>query len=214
MPSLDDSIMTCLTTCHEQLVASSLYLSDSSITTRLHWVPEGQGHVLMYEPHMADGAVHDPGCSNALVDESGSVLAQSPDLSLSPPLVPAELCAIVHIDWDNLWLTSDGSYLGPNAICKGILDVKPSCALSNLGMEPVASDFATVLQMLWALTQQCVTHGFTSGISFFSSVKNRPPTFKLHHQLFERIDTGLADEEEPGTSMSTEDAFSFKLWPL
>ncbi|KAI6020046.1 hypothetical protein PISMIDRAFT_17811 [Pisolithus microcarpus 441] len=197
-----------LTTCCDRLMASGLYLGDSTLPTRLHWVPEGRGHVLVYRPHMGDGNPHDPEIAKPLDDESVPISSQSPDHSFSPPPEPAELCAIVRIDRDHFWLTSDGGYLGPNDICKEFLDVKPSCALSSPGLEPMASDFLTVLQMLRLLMEKCVTPGYSSGKSFFSTKMNGPPRFKLRHQLFERIDTGLANDDELGDPSTSTGLFS------
>lgn len=73
----------------------------------------------------------------------------------------------MRIDHEDFWLTSDGGYQGPNAVWRDILHVKPSCALSNPGVEPVLSDFQHVLQNLQLLAERCVTPGFSSGKSLF-----------------------------------------------
>ncbi|KIK13694.1 hypothetical protein PISMIDRAFT_17803 [Pisolithus microcarpus 441] len=114
-----------------------------------------------------------------LDDESGLTSQLSHDQTDTPPPKGAELSAIVRIDQDNFWLTSDGGYVRPTAICKEILEVKPSCSLSNPAVEPASADFATVLQMLRVLTEECVTLGYSSGKSFFSTEKNKPPCFKV-----------------------------------
>ncbi|KAI5985663.1 hypothetical protein EDD15DRAFT_2374040 [Pisolithus albus] len=167
MLSTDRSITSGLDTRCERLMASGLYLRDSSVATRLCWVPQGRGHVLVSQADLADKATNKAGSTTSLVDETITISPQSPYPSFSPLPEPAELCAIIHVDRDNFWLTSDGGYLGPSAFCKEILEVKPSCTLSSLGVEPVASDFATVLDMLRALTDQCVARGYGSGMSFF-----------------------------------------------
>ncbi|KAI6002520.1 hypothetical protein EDC04DRAFT_2611836 [Pisolithus marmoratus] len=153
---------------------------------------------------------------------------------LSPPVDAAVLCAIVCIHHGDFWLTSDGGYRGPNTIWREILDVKPLCSVLNPGFDPVNSDFAVALQMLQVLTEKCITPGYSSGQSFFSCNNMGPMHFKLHHKLFETLDSAAVDNEEvllPGTSAMGSlsmvvlgilslmqellpDPFSFKLWPL
>lgn len=178
-------------------------------------MPEGRGHVLVYDPDMEGADAKAAGNTADLDDESGLTSQLSHDQTDTPPPKGAELSAIVRIDQDNFWLTSDGGYVGPTAICKEILEVKPSCSLSNPAVEPASSDFATVLQMLRVLTEECVTPGYSSGKSFFSTEKNKPPRFKVRHRLFERIDSALpGDNESVESPSSTDDPFSYKLWPL
>lgn len=201
----------------DRLLASGLYLGDSSIAGRLRWMPEGRGHVLVYDAHMEGTDAKGAGIAADLDDESGLPSEVSPDHSHSPPPKGAELSAIVRIDRENFWLTSDGGYVGPTNICKEILEVKPSCTLSNPSVEPASTDFATVLQMLHLVTEKCVTPGYSSGKSLFSTEKNKPPRFKVRHNLFERIESAVAGDNESvetPSSSSTEDPFSYELWPL
>ncbi|KAI6032329.1 hypothetical protein PISMIDRAFT_19423 [Pisolithus microcarpus 441] len=163
----DPSVTSLLNRSHDHLLASGLYLRDSSIVGRLRWVLEGRGHVLVYDPHMEGADANAAGITANLDDESSHASQLSLDQTDTPPPKGAKLSAIVQIDRDDFWLTSDGGYVGPTAICKEILEVKPSCSLSNPGVEPASSDFATVLQTLHVLTEDCVTPGYSSGKSFF-----------------------------------------------
>ncbi|KAI6025248.1 hypothetical protein PISMIDRAFT_11508 [Pisolithus microcarpus 441] len=215
MGTSTDSISPLLNRCRERLMASRLYLGDGSLAENLQWVHEGCGHILVYEPKReceGASAPHEP----TVQDEKSTCPShQSSDPTFAAPPEAAVLSAIVRIDRDHFWLTSDGGYLGPNAICKEILDVKPSCAMGNPGMEPAQSDFPTVLQILWELTQRCVTAGYSAGPSCFTTEKNSPTCFKLRHRLFEAIDSGIdIDNETEDDTASTEDPYSFERWPL
>ncbi|KIK29100.1 hypothetical protein PISMIDRAFT_89656 [Pisolithus microcarpus 441] len=174
-------------TAHERLLHSGSYLGDASICANFQWLHEGRGHMLVHVPEAASEVI-----------------------PLSLPKDPAILSAIVRIDRDDFWLMADGGYHGPNKVCKDILDVKPSCALSDPGFEPVMSDFPIVLQTLEQFTQRCVTLGFSSGKSFFSIDHNGLSCFKLRHKLFE------VHSHRPGTSHSllAGEPFSFEHWPL
>ncbi|KAI6012258.1 hypothetical protein PISMIDRAFT_119218 [Pisolithus microcarpus 441] len=201
-----------LKTSCDCLLASGLYLGDSSIVGRLQWVPEGRGADAKAVGNTAD-----------LDDESGLTSQLSHDQTDTPPPKGAKLSAIVQIDQENFWLASNGSYVGPTAICKEILKVKPSCSLSNPAVEPAPSDFATVLQMLCVLTEECVTPGYSSRKSFFSMEKNKPPCFKVQHRLFEACANRLhrlvgiflpLQVTVTHAMFHADDLFSYKLWPL
>ncbi|KAI6011813.1 hypothetical protein PISMIDRAFT_103949, partial [Pisolithus microcarpus 441] len=96
---------------------------------------------------------------------------------------------------------ADGGYHGTTTVCREILDVKPSCALTTPGLEPVKSDFATVLHNLCQITEQCITPGYAAGKSFFTGDHSNTTRFKLRHQLFEVPD-------------KLQDPYSFERWPL
>ncbi|KAI6011233.1 hypothetical protein BKA83DRAFT_4132225 [Pisolithus microcarpus] len=138
----------------------------------------------------------------------GHVLLHIP----APPINRAVLSAIVRIDRDDFWLVSDGGYQGAGSIWKDILDVKPSCALTKPGMQPLDADFATVMTTLRLLTNKCVTPGYALGKSLFGNENLNPKHFKLRHKLFESLDTDVDnDDVEPP---SATDPFSLELWPL
>ncbi|KAI5991149.1 hypothetical protein EDD15DRAFT_2449176 [Pisolithus albus] len=208
MTSPDLSVSSLLNKTRDRLLASGLYLGDSSIVRRLRWVPEGRAHVLVYDPQLEEAEDNAPDNTTQSGDQVG-------DQTTSPPPKAAELSAIVRIDRDDFWLTADGGYVEPTPMCKELLEVKLSCALTNPAVEPASTDFPTVLQILRQLTGQCVTPGYSSGKSFFSVEKNKPPGFKVRHKLFERIDSVLpgANESVEGAS-SKDDPFSYRLWPL
>ncbi|KAI6009167.1 hypothetical protein BKA83DRAFT_4504930 [Pisolithus microcarpus] len=198
-------------TAHERLLHSGSYLGDASICANFQWLHEGRGHMLVHVPEAASEVVTPPSNSTP-VDDGGEVESDlKPEIPLSLPKDPAILSAIVRIDRDDFWLMADGGYHGPNKVCKDILDVKPSCALSDPGFEPVMSDFPIVLQTLEQFTQRCVTLGFSSGKSFFSIDHNGLSCFKLRHKLFESLDS----QSDGGDVQTTAgEPFSFEHWPL
>ncbi|KAI6027708.1 hypothetical protein PISMIDRAFT_13336 [Pisolithus microcarpus 441] len=215
MSVLADTTTLLLTRSCERLMASGLYLRDNSLAGDVQWVREGHGHVLVYNPKK-EGVDSSTVASAPVLDVDTTTPSQdSPCTRFTTPPEGAMLTAIVRIDRDHFWLTSDGGYLGPNTICKEILDVKPSCAFTDPGMEPIQLDFPTVLQILHDLTLQCVTPGYSTGTSFFTTEKKIPTGFKLRHRLFEAIDSGVEYDSESDNGMSSsEDLYSFKHWPL
>ncbi|KAI5986995.1 hypothetical protein EDC04DRAFT_2614945 [Pisolithus marmoratus] len=211
-----------------------LYLADPAIAANLCWVRDGRGHVLSYNLHGASGMSEAMTTVSSLLGDNTVNADHSGNSPLSPCVDAAVLCAIVCIDHNDFWLTSDGGYRGPNTIWREILDVKPSCTVLNPGFDPVNSDFAVALQMLQMLMDKCITPGYSSSQSFFSCNNMGPMHFKLCHKLFETLDSAVVDNEEvllPVTSAMGSlsmvvlgilslmqellpDPFSFKLWPL
>ncbi|KIK13779.1 hypothetical protein PISMIDRAFT_688404 [Pisolithus microcarpus 441] len=287
MASPNLTSMNRLIDARDRLLASGLYLGDSSITSNLQWVHNGHAHVLSYVLNTQSHGVHacanltdngvtvpsdDPSMSHAgeatanSTDSSNTVPSDdgspshggdttanrtdttdtipSDDSSLcltgdatvhttvnsvtlpsddsldrpgSPPPEPAVLRAIVRIDSDDFWLTADGGYLGPNTVWKEIADVKPSCTVTDPGLDPITSDYNVVIHVLQDLTQKCVTAGYSSGTSFFSTKDTGAIRFKLRHTLFESLDAADTDGEEDSSTPSdtaVSEAFSFERWPL
>ncbi|KAI5992237.1 hypothetical protein EDD15DRAFT_2368510 [Pisolithus albus] len=216
MSSPVPSVTSLLNSTRDRLLASGLYLADPTIAERLWWVPDGRGHVLVYDPRVVDAHPNEASSETDFSDDTALPSEGSPDLTDTPPPKGAELSVIVRIDRDNFWLTSDGGYVEPTAICKELQEVKPSCTLTNPRMEPASTDFDSVLHMLRQLTKQCITTGYSCGKSLFANEKNKPPGFKVQHRLFERIETTVAgnNPDMPPSSSSTDDPFSFELWPL
>ncbi|KIK20626.1 hypothetical protein PISMIDRAFT_12831 [Pisolithus microcarpus 441] len=130
-----------------------------------------------------------------------------------PSPEPAVLHAIVHIDLEDFWLMADGGYLGPNMVWKEIANVKPSCMVTNPGLDPITSDYNIVIHVLQDLTQKCVTARYSSGRSFFSTKDTGSIHFKLCHTLFESMDAvdtnGEGDSGMPSNTAISE-AFSFE----
>ncbi|KIK11918.1 hypothetical protein PISMIDRAFT_78579, partial [Pisolithus microcarpus 441] len=124
----------------------------------------------------------------------------------------AILSAIARIDNHDFWLTSDGGYQGPDSVWKEFLEVKPSCALTDPGLQPAAADFPIVLRTLQKITEKCVTPGYSAGRSFFAPSKTTATRFKLRHKLFEGLDPDIDDDDE--SDGPTSDAFSMERWPL
>ncbi|KAI6043564.1 hypothetical protein EDC04DRAFT_2600031 [Pisolithus marmoratus] len=122
---------------------------------------------------------------------------------------------IVTSWWSYCPVCHYGGYHGPNSFWKEIVDVKPSCTISDPGLEPVNSDFIVILQMLHMFMDKCITPGYSHGKSFFSNGNISPMQFKLHHQLFEALESAIVDNDDiPGSATSSTDPFLFELWPL
>ncbi|KAI5982958.1 hypothetical protein EDD15DRAFT_2202440 [Pisolithus albus] len=215
MSSASDTITPLLQRSRDRLLAMGLYLGDSTVATNVQWVREGRGHVLVYCPKEDTEDSTTARDSTALENVSSNPsTTMAPANSHAPP-EGAELTAIVRIEREHFWLTSDAGYLGPTDICKEILDVKPMCAVGDPGVEPVQSDFPTVVDMLRVLTRQCVMPGYSAGPGLFITEKNRPTCVKVRHRLFEPIDCGLdVDEDSEDESTTTDDPYSFEKWPL
>ncbi|KAI6143858.1 hypothetical protein EDD17DRAFT_1658667 [Pisolithus thermaeus] len=189
-------------TAHNCLLASGLYLGDSSIMGNLHWVQDGRMDVLSYVP----------GC---LSPPSTGDLDLPPNHAMSPSSGVAKLCAIVCIDCEDFWLMADGGYMGPNSLWKEIVDVKLLCTVCDPGIAPLTSDFAVILDILCMLTQKCVMPGYSAGTSFFLNTKQGPSHFKLRHKLFETLDSSGVDSDDPDVPKSSlADLFSLETWPL
>ncbi|KAI6019140.1 hypothetical protein EDC04DRAFT_2901882 [Pisolithus marmoratus] len=203
--SAPPNLLTYVTSTHNCLVATGLYLGDCTITAKLHWVCKGHGHVLSYMQDLSPTVATLDNGTVVADGDIGSDVSTSPDAAVLP--------AIVHIGLNNFWLTSDGGYhASPNTMWKEIVNVKLSCTISDPGVEIVSSDFPHILHMLHIFTKNCITPGYSSGKSFFSSGEMGPRCFKLHHQLFESLYGGMLDGDTNGVLFS--DLFSFELWSL
>ncbi|KAI6101387.1 hypothetical protein EDD16DRAFT_1810139 [Pisolithus croceorrhizus] len=194
---------------HDHLMAMSSYLGLPSLSPDFHWLCNGCGHILIYMPESLPNAISTtlPPTSS----DNGNPHKSSPNVPLPTCPVAVSLSAIIHIDCDDFWLTSDGGYQGPGTVWRDILDVKPSCTVANPGIEPVMSDFMHMLHNLHLLTKHCVTPGFSSGKSFFCTDHQAIARFKLHHKLFEAVDTDT-DSDQPNEAPTA--PFTFEHWPL
>ncbi|KAI6004662.1 hypothetical protein EDD15DRAFT_2108578, partial [Pisolithus albus] len=123
---------------------------------------------------------------------------------------PAVLCAIVRIDSEDFWLTADGGYLGPNTVCGEFADIKPSCAVTDPGLEPITSDYEVVINVLQHLTQNCVTAGYSTATGFFSKKNTGNVGFRLRHTLFE-VSLSICCTLTP---VLISEPISFERWPL
>lgn len=185
-------------------------------------VCDGRGHILTYVGPATEIIPAEP--SDEEAGGESDVAATSETAEVTAPLQSEHasntalsarperviLSAIGCIDHDDFWLMADGGYHRPTAVCREILDVKPSCALTTPGLEPVRSDFATVLHNLHQITEQCVTPGYAAGKSFFTGDDSNTTCFKLRHQLFE----ALQDDGDHDDAPDADDPYSFERWPL
>ncbi|KAI6100724.1 hypothetical protein EDD16DRAFT_1761229 [Pisolithus croceorrhizus] len=190
-----------------RLMGSPSYLGLPSLSSDFHWLCEGRGHVLIHMPESPPDTVTTT--SPPTNSDDGDPCDSSPNVPSTP--VAVSLSAIIRINREDFWLTSDGGYQGPGAVWRDILDVKPSCTVSNPSIEPVTSDFVHMLRNLHLLTKRCVTPGFSSGKSFFCADHQAVARFKLRHRLFEAVDMD-ADSEQPNECPTA--PFTFEHWPL
>ncbi|KAI5981832.1 hypothetical protein EDD15DRAFT_2182600 [Pisolithus albus] len=200
--------VTRVTNARECAIASGFYLGDSTITNNLQWVRNGRADILSYVPK----TVTDLGEADAKGSDTTETVPSDDAIHVgpSPPAEPAILRAIVRIDLADFWLTADGGYVGPNSIWKEMVDVKPSCAVTDPGIDPVTTDFPVVIQVLEQLTAKCVTPGYTSGKSFFSKTDTGATRFKLRHSLFQ-VNRWTVNVPH---MCKVSEAFSFQLFPL
>ncbi|KIK19870.1 hypothetical protein PISMIDRAFT_43628, partial [Pisolithus microcarpus 441] len=143
----------------------------------------------------------------------------------------AILSAIACIDHDNFWLTTNGGYHGPTTVCRAILNIKPSCAMTIPGMEPVTSDFGVIIQNLHEINQKCVMPGYSAGRIGGITNTHTPPysVFSFTQPL--GGDENTDDVPHPDSPSNGEflhhvpsdcqsyhyshlDPYSFKQWPL
>ena len=65
------------------------------------------------------------------------------------------LSAVVQINQDDFYLTSDGCYRGPSRFIKSLAQVKPSCSGGVPEAEPFNTDFTTTMDNLcWYIKVQ------------------------------------------------------------
>ncbi|KAI6004719.1 hypothetical protein EDD15DRAFT_2359476 [Pisolithus albus] len=223
MSSETSPLVTRVLNARNRLMASGMYLANPSIVGNVQWVREGRGHVLSNvapTTNCENSSDEDTPEETDATETSESTVEDVAiqNLLANPGLPPrsekAILSAIACIDHDDFWLTPDGGYHGPTTVCREILDVKPSCAMTIPGLEPVRSDFGIVMQNLRAITQKCVTPGYSTGRSFFTWDNLNPTRFKLRHQLFEPLEGDEDKDNEPRPQSPSDDPFSFEKWPL
>ena len=97
----------------------------------------------------------------------------------------ASLSAIVRIDRNDFWMTSDAGYQKPSTVWKDLLDVKPSCAVCAPDLQPVKGNYEKVVENLKQLQAQTQTPGYQMGKGFFMGPKSDVVRFKIRHVLFE-----------------------------
>ncbi|KIK15823.1 hypothetical protein PISMIDRAFT_114544, partial [Pisolithus microcarpus 441] len=99
----------------------------------------------------------------------------------------AELCAIMFIDSNNYWLTSDGGYRKGIGMWHHLYDVKPPCTISEPPMNPAKADFSMAMKNLHVLMQKIGSPGYEKGkgFLFYDNSSPTPTRFKIRHCLFE-----------------------------
>ncbi|KAI5997162.1 hypothetical protein EDD15DRAFT_2364660 [Pisolithus albus] len=179
-----DPISLRITLARERLLRGGFYLGDSSVIQSLHWVQDGRGHALT-STSKADSTANDDDVHMVLPGDFPSHSANH-----------ATLSAIVRVDRNDFWLTSDGGYQGPSALCKEILHVKPSCALTDPGTMPVSTDYVTV-------------QVFSPLMGMVSLVSNYATNSSRHVSCIDGSDDGDQNSEK-----DDEAGIKMQDWPL
>ena len=158
----------------KNLVKSKFYLGHKSVFDNVHWVRDGRAHRLAVKP-------------TAVIEHDHN--SDSPQTYPSPPpdgdFNMAHLSAIVQIDNNDFWLTSDAGYRKPSAIWPGLASVKPSCAATEPHVQPVKDDFKTVVENLRQLQSLTSTPGYQQGKGLLLPTAVHGPRFKVRHTLFD-----------------------------
>ena len=148
---------------HQRLSTSPFYLGNEAVVDHVQWVRDGRANRLLVKP--------DENIKSAHNDPSN--------------LPIAKLSAIVKIDRDDFWLTSDAGYRKPSVVWKTLADVKPSCAITIPDVQPARMDYARVVDNLRTLQEKITTPGYQMGKGFFLAARGDVQRFKLRHILFE-----------------------------
>ena len=146
-----------LVEAHQDLSRSKFYLGKADVLDEVEWVREGR--------------------ANRLVVKA--------DKDIEKALEMARLSAIVKIDRDDFWLTSDAGYQKPSVVWKSLAEVKPSCAMTMPDVQPAKMDYSRVVANLHNLQERIMTPGYQMGKGFFLSARGDVQRFKLRHILFE-----------------------------
>ncbi|KAI6009203.1 hypothetical protein PISMIDRAFT_10215 [Pisolithus microcarpus 441] len=147
--------------CKDQLQQLGYYLADDNILNSIKWIRQGQSDFLAVSG-----------------DNDGS------EREL------AVLSAIVQINSNDYWLTSDGGYCKGSSFCLRFCDVKPSCTICEPSTTPLKNDFSAVIKNLRAIVMKCATPGYKQGKGFFfyDNSTTNPSCFKIRHKLFEQLE--------------------------
>ena len=148
---------------HRSLSTSPFYLGNEAVVDHVQWVRDGRANRLLIKPGESINSAHN-----------------------DPSNLPfAKLSAIVKIDRDDFWLTSDAGYRKPSVVWKTLADVKPSCAITMPDVQPAKMDYARVVDNLRMLQGKITTPGYQMGKGFFLAARGDVQRFKLRHILFE-----------------------------
>lgn len=147
---------------HCNLKGSDMYLGSPQVMEKVTWVCEGRAdHLVVKSESHSD--VHSEDASHEMVF----------------------LTTIICIDGSDFWMTSDGAYGWPSTVWKELADVKLSCAVCTLDLQPMKADYDQVVANLHKLQAQVVTPGYQMGKSFFLPGKGDMKRIKIRHVLFE-----------------------------
>ena len=193
-----------LANSHRRLLQSDFYLGGQKLLDKVIWICDGRAdHLVVKGQNEQEGAMEPSQCELAM------------------------LSAIVRVDRNDFWLTSDAGYSKPSTVWSNLVDVKPSCVVCAPDLQPVKSDYAQVVANLQELQNQMTTPGYQLGKGFYLPAQGDTRRFKLHHALFEvsvgprAADTTLnlliqpLDDEQETSGVSDEHSdFAMNDWPL
>jgi len=141
---------------HHKLKQSDLYLRGDQVLQKVIWV-------------------HD-GCADRLAVKGETGGEERKDKANYEMV---SLSAIVRIDRNNFWMSSDAGYQRPSTVWKDLVDVKPSCAVCTLDLQPAKGDYEKVVENLQQLQAQTLTPGYQMGKGFFLGLKSEAMRFKI-----------------------------------
>lgn len=152
-----------LVDAHLELSTSPFYLGQTVVLDHVEWVREGRANRLVVKVEKE-------------VDKASTEVGE---------LEMAKLSAIVKIDRDDFWMTSDAGYQRPSVVWKSLAEVKLSCAMTMPDAQPAKMDYSRVVSNLQELQGRIATPGYQMGKGFFLSARGDVQRFKLRHVLFE-----------------------------
>ena len=145
---------------HECLSKTEFYLGRNTVLQKVGWVHEGRVDRLVIKQETGN-------------DE------QTEDRK--PEMVT--LTAIVCVDRNDFWMTSDGGYVRPSIVWKELAKVKLTCTVCSPDLQPAKGAYKQVILNLQSLQCEILTPGYQMGKGFFLGGKG--DRFKLRHVLFE-----------------------------
>ena len=172
-PSLP-SLPSRLSTIHQRLLESGLYLGDRSVREKVAWAQDGKSHKLVIKSSIPS--------AEALAMDNDSDSDGSPNSALVPE--PATLSAVVLLSDQDFWMVADAGYRGPGKFNREFADVKPSCSGGIPDVDPFKSDFAEVTANVHWLMDSIATRGFKQKKGFVTGPADAP-RLKVRHILFE-----------------------------
>ena len=163
---------TRLVRVRQRLVDTGFYLGNScDFQTNVHWVRDGRADRLAVKP-----------IETKRTDSPGTPLPSPPP---DDSFELATISAVIQIDSNDYWLTSDANYRAPTELCPDFATIKPSCVGHMPDVAPFTLDWANVVDNLSVLQDLAVTPKFTLKQGLFARTGPCGPQLKMRHVLFE-----------------------------